>query len=762
MQRKTLNINILNNNLNLTSIINKYYLGKISKDKKQNFNNKLLNKFCFLLFLNNKKQNFNSYFLKNLEKKINFFKKVNFFSYEKKLTFSKKVNLNLYNTRIYKKKIYIKRNLNNKVFLKTKFNKFLFLKTNKIRKCSLFFNNLINKLYFLSKNNISDHVKITIYKIISLLLFFSNNKFTINSATFFLKKLYFKSKKQKKLSGFFVKSSHKKNYKNVDYSFIKFYKNLLVNYINTTHIGNNSGKKKIISFIFYLFKFNFFDYYTNNKKLIAKTKLFLNSRKTKKIRRRINNNFFYKKKLYINRLNEEYYSSLTKHKSVIKKKIKNKIKINYIYKKKHKKNILYNLVQNKKLSLTEYKYFLKSKNKMLKLYFNVNNIVLKNSGINKNIKDNNLYNQKILKFIFIYKKLLVLNNILKNFKKYAFINLNYLNYFVKYLLFYHNKLKYNKFIVKKIDSNNINLFFYDNYMSNLIDQYKKKIITDNYDILSKVELYKINLKSLFIKDIIKKMKIKHITYAHMNLIKYLNFNININGEFVKYIKTLKKKIKTKKKKNYLTKKRINFKKKYFNIVYSKYKNKLYHKYNKSNIIVEYQVKSNLNYHLNHFYNISNLNYFNNLNKSLYIYYNITTKNTRYLISNSNYKILKSNSLGLLKIDRKEMRQKKSKLKLAEFFLNDFKILFKKNKNKKLFNEFHFHLTRHKYFTYLIFKLFRKYIRKKIKKIEKKKKKYFAKIFINMIYFFKKKIRRKKKTNNIYSNRYNFKYLLVKK
>ncbi len=761
MQKKTINTKFFNNTLVNNNLINKYYLNKLFRNKKINVNH---------TFLNN---NYKTYLKKNIYiKKSDFIKKFSFKLIKKTKNVNYFLNLpNLYNVNILsdKNQIANKKYYNSKNNIR--FNKLLFSKKKQLRKYSFFFNQFKRKLYILLNSSYNtnkyNQIKIIIYKLLNFLLYLKNKN--INQAKLFVKKFYFKPKKQKKTNDFLYKKSHKNNHRNTDISFMKFYKSIFFYLIKKIYIitSKNINRKQVLSFIFYLFKFSNFDYYTKNKKLITKNKLFLNLKKTKKIKRRIGNNFFYKKKLYLERLQDGYYSSLTKFKYSKKKKIKKIIKVNYIYKKKNKKTNLYYILKNKKSYLTNLNIYKLFKKKKLNLKFNFKNLINKINNTDSYSINKLNYNNKIVNFVFLNKKLLILNFILKNLNKYKTFNSKIIYKYIKHFFINYKKIKYSLFKKKRIDKKKINFFYYNIYLNTLLDQYYKNIIHFNKNILLNTNLFNKKLNESLSKKANKKDKISNIIYTYLNLIDYFKDKFYLNDEITKNIITIKKKIKNryiKKKSQFFKKKKINFKKNTYLCTYLKLKKYLYLNNDNIKIKYKYQVKSNLNYNSNYLHELYYINKLNNIYKPLHVYYNITTKNTRYLILNNRFKILKSNSLGLLKISRKDMRQKKSKLKLAEYFLKHFKFITKKNKNT--FNEIHFHLIRHKYFTYLIFKLFRKYIRKKIKKIEKKKKKYFIRTFINMISFIRfKKIKYKKnfkKNIKIYNNKFFLNNLIIKK
>ncbi len=601
---------------------------------------------------------------------------------------NKKNKLNLF---LSNKKYNIYNN-NNTLILKNNYkkNKINYKKKINLTKHLILFHNLLRYrkklIFFILKKCLRIKKKwfkkkrLNYNKKIGRLIFHTFKK--IKTITYFKKKKYrnknYKIYFKKKKNKIINISSYRKKKK--DLKFFKFYWKKLYRFILKNKNTNNIN-----------FFFSFYRYSIEIKKNILNE--LINKDTYRKIKKKINNNFFYKKKLYKYRLKKNIYYKMIKQVNIdSKKNVNNITKQKNIFKlininiKKKKKNIYVKKninIKNKKLPTNKYFLICRLLSKYKFVINNRNKYILLINRIKHTLnKLNNKY--------YVKSNL----NIKKDNNKYNyFFYTEIINKFQIYLLQYTAIKKYNNVLLN-----------YENQINQLYSKNKKNIYGNiiNVHILMYNKLYKY--------------------YNNKILNDYLNFYKSIKTMYKNEI--LNKKIKGIHYNRYKLKPKYNFIKK---------------RYRKSKFINKRKIKKIKNKYIKIKYNT--IYNYNQKIIPIHIYTHITTKNMRYIILNNRYKILKSMSLGALKIERKNMRIKKYKLKIADLFFKDIVFILSsyKKKNKKKFNQLIFHVLRYKKYSYILFKKIKKFIRKKIRKFEKKKIRFLNKKFIRC----KNKIKNKK-------------------
>lgn len=621
----------------------------------------------------------------------------------------------------------------------------------------------IKRILFIYKNSFNKKKKYILNSNILQNLIYKTFKYVF----FFKKVAYFKNKNH--IFGFlkhFLKNvKYKRYYKRIklftkyffdtkkikkieQQLFLKYCKWFSVFFINVLLFSKISKKK--FNFFFSLLHYDFYFLntvifsYTNKVNNFLKKKCFYTElHKIKKEHK-------YRFRKYKKNINKLKYMKCFSRKSYFMKTDKN---IN--------QNILYNLLMRNKDDLIKnntIKYNILFKN-------NLNSIKIeKFRKRNKNIKINNVKDlyfcnkENILNLLFyLTKKMNLIISLLSNLQKYIH------NSDTSLIFIFFKKIKkyfyYYEYLIKKyagvyflkkkdvFDKEKNNDVFFLKFVNNLNLKYitLNNNKSDNINKKLNNEFFIFNqfmmnycLDDLSVND--KQIMLEDILTKYVNLCIYVKRNIERDNILTdnRYYLILYRNF-------YFLKKNIM---KYFFInIFNKKSNEVRlnlmnrylfpFKFNKRRFI-----RNRLNLKLirnkqGMFKKINFLgNYLNNLelykiyliNRPLHVISHITTKNYRYHILDHKYKLLCSESLGTLGIDRKEMKLKKSKIEMGDVFLRDIKSVFVKNKEDYIFNELHFHLIKYKFPAKYIFKEFRKYIRKKIYKYYKKKKTHYMRKF----------------------------------
>jgi hypothetical protein len=710
-------INIYNNNIfkknkkkKKKKYIFKYLRGKKFKKLKKNKiklnNKKNLNILLYLL----KKEKYFSFFNKyyQFSKQIAFHSHLNKFVLETQQYQNNNINKDniiiLMDSMILNLIQYIFKIKINTIKNKRYYKKYIFINKE-------YYMNFINK-----RNKITDyHFKKYITKVIRKRKRKKRNYINLISK---YKKQYYRLK-NKKINNIF-KNYILRKYKN-------YYKNRIIitnNLNNYNNIINNYSNK--INRSLYL--------HTYNKYTLLKN--FINLRNYLNTNLNLFDNIYYFF-ILITKFNKKK-NILFKWNEFIKK-INNKItpifdnNITFLQKQniniKDKLNNLFNILDNLslKLNYTKKHYLINNK---LNIFIEKKNIYLLKK---KMLKLYSFLIKKKMKNIFYIKNKIQLNwfeekyknNLIKIIEMNNFFNNNNKK---NYYLFLLNKFKtiyLNKLLYKDIYYNNNKLnIFTNNFLSNIV--LNKHYINETVKIKKKKKLFR-NIYN------------RNIKYINLNKINKLkNYNINkkkniINNEIKKnYSKMiiLNKKIN----KNFISKSKFN----YHKITYNKKIN-----FTKIPLLIKNIQDTNFSYIYISMINKKTL--INKSSQSLYILSNTTfnikknilkikisntNSNSRYLISDFNNKILRSSSIGCLKIMRKERRLKKLKQKLGEHLILWTRRIIKKKKKNTIFlyNEGVRRIIRPLYYK------FKYYLRKRTNRI----KYYFKKRKKKLKIFYKKK------------------------